>query len=156
MPFLQAKSSVSRQISLSRQFQKAWSLATDQSLMTGLPWYKHYRPGRKCKTLHYCSTNLSFLDLLFLLLHKLGWNATDIVHGTDQQLPELGNERSGVLRVQETRQVDLHLFAIGVLEKQKHGPQNRSIYRADIGQACSKVQDFCTAEKTTSPASARF
>lgn len=59
--------------------------------------------------------SLFAFDLLLLLLHKLGGDSPDVVLGTTQVLPQLPQEHSGVLWVQEAGQVDLHLLGVGEL-----------------------------------------
>lgn len=60
-------------------------------------------------------SHLFAFDLLLLLLHKLGGDSPDVVLGTTQVFPQLPQEHSGVLWVQEAGQVDLHLLRVGEL-----------------------------------------
>lgn len=50
--------------------------------------------------------------LLLLLLHKLGGDSPDVVLGATQVFPQLPQEHSSVLWVQEAGQVDLHLLGV--------------------------------------------
>lgn len=55
---------------------------------------------------------LSLLDLLFLLLQELCRNASIILLGATQQVPQLHLKDASILGVEEARQVDLHVLSI--------------------------------------------
>lgn len=61
-------------------------------------------------------SDLSELDLLFLLLEKGGRDPGDVLLRAQQQGPEVLHELSCVLPVQETGQVNLHHLTIWVLQ----------------------------------------
>jgi len=62
------------------------------------------------------AANLSLFDLLLLLVKELGRDASYVLHGTQQQVPQLRDEHTCILRIQEACQVHLHVFATGVLQ----------------------------------------
>jgi len=57
----------------------------------------------------------SLFDFFFLLLEELGWNASYILHGTEQEGPQLCHERTSVFGIEEASQINLHLLGVGVL-----------------------------------------
>lgn len=60
-------------------------------------------------------SDLSELDLLFLLFEEGGRDSCDVLLGTQQQGPEVLHELTRILPIQETGQVNLHHLTIWIL-----------------------------------------
>ena len=79
------------------------------------------------------AAHLSLFDLLLLLFQEGRGDACDVLLGTEQQGPQVFHELSGVLSVQEARQVNLHHLAVRVLQHTHEGGEE-SMQHVNMGR----------------------